>query len=136
MSSSNFIVKPSEGRELRVDLFGVLDVPTAEALSRSLAEALSALTPPVLLLINSTGINDCTMDAREVLVRMLKASAPLARTAWWDDRSRFRGMALWVMHLAADPNARAVATLEQARQWLGGDQDRVALAQQTAGAVG
>ncbi|MEW6435046.1 MAG: hypothetical protein AB1730_26395 [Myxococcota bacterium] len=130
--AANFVLK-SSGPELKVDLFGVL---TAQAVR----EVLSAITPKLsgvsACIINTMGVNDCLEEARAELVRLQQAvAARVRRTAWVDDRARFRGVALWVMHLAGDPNAKAVANADQAAKWLASNELREAAAERrTVGA--
>ncbi|MBL8957094.1 MAG: hypothetical protein JNK82_40345 [Myxococcaceae bacterium] len=91
----------------------------ATELERELAGEL-AEPPPLGVLFLMHGLNDCVEAARQVLVSLQqKVAKHERRTAYVDDRARFRGMALWVMHLAQDPNAKAVSTLDQGLKWLG-----------------
>lgn len=126
-----FSIKQATPSEVRVELFGPLDERGAQGLERDLEMALSKLTPKAFsVVINSMGMTDCAMNARETLVRIQARLAKVAaRTAWIDDRPKFRGLALWVMHLAADGNAKALATMEQVREWLVSSVDRVRDAQ-------
>lgn len=118
--AGTYYVKQASPEELRIELFGQLDAKTAADLDRDVRAAAEKLPPRSFSVVFSlVGITECTMDARHVLVGLQRAIAPRAkRTAYLDDRPRFRGLALWVMHLAEDPNAKAVATPEQVRQWL------------------
>ena len=130
--AANFVLKNS-GPELKVDLFGVLS-------AQAVREVLSAVTPKLsgvsACIINTMGVNDCLEEARAELVRLQQAvAARVRRTAWVDDRARFRGVALWVMHLANDPNAKAVANADQAAKWLASTELREAAAERrTVGA--
>lgn len=125
--SANFNIRQVSPEEVRVELFGHLDARSAELLETDLAAAIGKLPAGSFgIHINTIGMTDCSMDARPVLVKLQKRLAAAARrTVYVDDRARFRGLALWVMHLAEDPNAKAVATIEQARQWLAGTSDRL-----------
>jgi len=127
-------IKQAAPNEVRVELFGPLDQKGAEALERELETATSKLPPrSFAVVLNLIGMTDCAMGAREALVRIqVRLRSTASRTAWLDDRPRFRGLALWVMHLAEDGNAKAVATQEQARQWLSSSTSRVLDAQQRA----
>lgn len=126
-----FSIKQLTPTELRVELFGPLDERGAAGLEKELETALTKLQPKAFtVVINSMGMTDCAMNAREALVRIQTRLAKLAaRTAWLDDRPRFRGLALWVMHLAEDGNAKALSTMEQVRAWLMSSVDRVQDAQ-------
>jgi len=113
--AANFTIK-SQGSELRIHLFGLINGKVVREL---LAELPGQLNGASLCMVDTGGVSDCVEDARPELVKVQQLVAKQAkRTAWIDDRARFRGVALWVMHLAADPNAKAVATLDQAARWL------------------
>lgn len=130
--AANYVFKNS-GPELRVDLFGVLNAQVVR-------EVVSAVSPKLVgvssCVVNTVGVNDCLEEARAELVKLQQLVAgKVRRTAWVDDRARFRGVALWVMHLANDPNAKAVATAEQAAKWLASTELREAAAERrTVGA--
>jgi len=129
---ANYTFKNS-GPEFRLDLFGVLNAAVVR-------EVVTAITPHLegvsTCVINTMGVNDCLEEARAELVKLQQLVATKARrTAWVDDRARFRGVALWVMHLADDPHAKAVATTEQAARWLASSELREASAERrTVGA--
>lgn len=129
-----FSIKQPTPNEVRVELFGPLDDRGVASLERDLESATLALAPKSFsVVINSMGMTDCAMSARDVLVRIQSRLAKVAaRTAWIDDRPRFRGLALWVMHLAEDGNAKALSTMEQVRAWLQSSVDRVQDAQMRA----
>lgn len=130
--AANFVLKNS-GPELKVDLFGVL---SAQAVREVLSAVMPKLSGVSACIINTMGVNDCLEEARAELVRLQQAvAARVRRTAWVDDRARFRGVALWVMHLAGDPNAKAVANADQAAKWLASNELREAAAERrTVGA--
>jgi hypothetical protein len=121
-----YSVKQPTPYELQVELFGEFDAKTAADLHRDVRSAAEKLAPRTFSVIfNLVGLTDCSMEARPALVEIQRTLALRAsRTAYLDDRPRFRGLALWVMHLAEDPNAKAVATPEQARQWIEATYDR------------
>ncbi len=119
------------GARLHVKLSGVLD---KEAVARESAGMLSALTSNVKqVLIETSAVTACPEAARPDLVGLQKAlSAGGRRTAWVDERAVFRGMALWVMHLASDPVGKAVATMSQAETWLASNEQRESVASKKA----
>lgn len=124
--AANFVFKNS-GPELKVDLFGVLSAQAVREVMTAVTPKLSGVTGCI---INTMGVNDCLEEARAELVRLQQAvAARVRRTAWVDDRARFRGVALWVMHLAGDPNAKAVANADQAAKWLASTELREAAAE-------
>jgi hypothetical protein len=133
MGAGSFQLKVS-GDQMRVEVFGILDVQPATRLEAELGTALAAGPAGSLnLVVNTTSLSDCAFDARPALVKMQRRVAGLVRrTAWMDDRPKFRGLALWVMHEAGDPNARATANAEQAKQWLAESVDRVTSARNLA----
>lgn len=117
--AARFEVKLLAGR-VRIDLYGILDGPTAQELEQEVRRVCDPLPPRSLeVLINLRGATTCALEARPVLAGMQKALASRARRiAYVDDRPYMRGMALWVMHLAGDGNAKAVPTEAQAEEWL------------------
>lgn len=124
--AANYVLKNS-GPELRVDLFGVLNAQVVREVLGAVGPKLSGVSACV---INTMGVNDCLEEARAELVKLQRLVADkVQRTAWVDDRARFRGVALWVMHLANDPNAKAVATADQAAKWLASSELREAAAE-------
>jgi len=127
--SAKFDVK-LRGERVQVELYGALDGPAARGVQAEVARMTQALTPGGFeVLFQLSGASRCSLDARIVLAELQKDLAGRARrTAYVDERPVMRGMALWVMHLAGDANAKAVATLAQAEQWLRGTGGRQALA--------
>lgn len=127
MSKASFTIELSE-EVLRVELFGQLDQAGAAGLEQRLQAALAGVRPRSLTaLVILEGLSDCAESARPVLVRVQRQLGQAARrTAWVDNRAHFRGMALWVMHLAEDQNAKAVATLALADRWLASSELREA----------
>jgi UTP-glucose-1-phosphate uridylyltransferase len=118
--------------QLKVELFGVLDTPVVTAL---LAEARALLTSGIShVLVNTNAVTDCTEAAKKELVTLQRElSAKGRRSAWLDERARFRGIALWVMHLADDPQGKAVSTLDQALRWLSSTEAREANGRKAVG---
>ena len=124
MGTNYSVLKINEG--LRIELFGQLDEKAAKALDAELGK-LETPTDTRGVVFVTSGLSECVEAARLVLVELQKRLARRkARTAYVDERARFRGMALWVMHLAQDPNAKAVSSLDQAMRWLNGGDEREA----------
>lgn len=116
------------GGRLWVQWKGLLDV---DAVTRELSALKSALSDASVrqVLVDTSLVTLCPESARAHLVSVQKELAARGRrTAWLDARAAFRGMALWVMHLAQDPNGKAVSTLQQAEAWLGSSEAREAVA--------
>jgi hypothetical protein len=120
--------------EVHVELAGSLDERLAADVEREVLSVVTPLPPGQFAVVFQTAkLSDCSMGARPVLVRLQQAlSNRVRRTAYLDDRPRFRGLALWVVHVAEDRNAKAVATPEQLRQWLDSSVGRVEDAQARA----
>lgn len=118
---------PQDGR-LTIALTGDFDVVTAENLEREVVVLIGPLGPSsIVAIFNLCELLEFTMYARAPLVRLQQALAKKARrTVYFADRARFRGLGLLIAHLAEDPNARAVMTLEQQEAWLAGSNGRVA----------
>ena len=111
--------------QLRISWFGVLDPSAvAGALPRVKQELASN---PATVVVITNGVTDCPEAVRKDLVSLQRELGLRGRrTAWVDERARFRGLALWVMHLADDQNCKAVATLDLARRWLTSSEAREA----------
>ena len=119
------------GARLHVKLSGVLD---KETVAREAAAVTKALTSEVKqVLIETSLVTACPESARPTLVDLQRSLCSGGRrTAWLDERAVFRGMALWVMHLASDPVGKAVATLPQAEAWLASSEQRESVAAKRA----
>lgn len=129
LGSANFQVKKVEG-QLRIELFGKLSGATVRELLTRVQPDLTLATEVVIVTI---GVTDCSEEARPELVKLQQAvAAAKKRSAWVDDRSQFRGIALWVMHLANDQSAKATATMEQAAKWLSSSEFRESFAARRA----
>ena len=125
--ASTFQIKQASPDQLRIELFGFVDAVRIAELEKELTATVRKLPAKSFTVVVSTvGVIECAMDAREGLVRVQQLLAPAAtRTAYVDDRPAFRGLALWVVHLAADGNAKAVSSMEHARAWLSSTVQRV-----------
>ena len=104
---------------LRLDCHGVFDAATVTELIAKVRAALLTHPSVTRAVVITSGITECAEAAKKELVALQKALHPrIRRSAWIDERARFRGIALWVMHLAADQHAKAVNSAEAARLWL------------------
>jgi hypothetical protein len=114
---------------------GPIDEQAASALEKAVAEAIGTLEKGTFnVVFNLRGVTDVSLDARPVLVKVQKLLATKAkRTAYYDDRPTFRGLALWIAHLAGDPNTKALGSFEQVQKWLSEDIERTVHAQQLLG---
>lgn len=71
-------------------------------------------------------LEQSSVFARSTLVRVQQAlKAKARRTAYVADRARFRGLALWVINLSEDPNAKAVMNHALADEWIGAQSGRL-----------
>lgn len=116
--SAAYRIKPVYN-ELRVEFEGSFGDSDAADLERELQRMISIM--PVgryNVLMDMMGMTNYSTSARDVLVRVQKSFAEFAkRTAYVANRPNIRGMALWVAHLSGDQNAKALATVDQAKGW-------------------
>ena len=96
-----------ENRQLKIECgAAVLDGPIVTELLAEVKTALRGVDVTHVLVITN-GLTDCTETAKKQLVELQREFASkVRRSAWVDERARFRGIALWVMHLAGDPRGR------------------------------
>lgn len=118
--------------QLKIVWLGVLDaLAVAEAMPRVKVELASN---PRTVMVLTNGVTDCPESVRKDLVNLQRElGAGGRRSAWVDERARFRGLALWVMHLADDQNSKAVATIELAKRWVTSSEARDAGARKAVG---
>ncbi len=117
MLHRSFTIETVEPRRLMVRLLGELDEDGARALTEALVPG--NIGTGWHLLMDLTAFEGCSYDTRMLLAELQRALAERdVRTAFIAIRPRFRGMALWISHVAEDPNARAFHRLEQAEAWL------------------
>ncbi|MBS2032601.1 MAG: hypothetical protein JST54_32305 [Deltaproteobacteria bacterium] len=130
-------VRRAAPNELRVDFVGQVEQADVESIDAGIRSNLVELPPKSFnVVLNLKGATDFSAAAREAMVAAHKKIAEVAnRIAYVDDRATFRGLGLWVAHLAQDANAKAVAQLEQARAWFVGSDNRVIVAQKLAGVL-
>ncbi|MDP1823196.1 MAG: hypothetical protein Q8L48_08145 [Archangium sp.] len=119
--------------QLRIAWFGVLDPATVAEAMPKVKQELAANPKTVVVITN--GVTDCPEAVRKDLVTLQRELGQRGRrSAWVDERARFRGLALWVMHLADDQNSKAVASLELARRWVTSSEAREAGQRKAVGA--
>lgn len=124
-----------ENRQLKIECgAAVLDGPIVTELLAEVKTALRGVDVTHVLVITN-GLTDCTETAKKQLVELQREFASkVRRSAWVDERARFRGIALWVMHLAGDPRGKAVSTLDQAARWLSSTEVREEQGRKVVGA--
>jgi len=81
---------------------------------------LSAARPgSVAVLIDLSGLETCSLEARDAIVAMQRALGGKARqTAYVADTATGRGVSLWVRHTVDDQVIKAVASRDDALAWL------------------
>ncbi len=110
--------------QLRVEWFGPLSESVIEAGRQRVSQELASGSARTVVVITSA-VTDCPESARKQLVALQRElGARGRRSAWVDERARFRGLALWVMHLAEDQNSKAVGTLDLAQKWVNSNEAR------------
>lgn len=122
MSTGVHLVR-MEQDTLEVHLLGAVSASTVDALLEELEEG-GPLPPHAILDLRQ--LTDITMEARTRLVDVLRhLIATTERRAWLASSPRFRGVALWVVHVSPDPFGQIVGHPAQARAWLESGHSRV-----------
>lgn len=126
MDASYELDGPSGGRFV-IQLTGNFDQAAAEQLEVAVKKALEGEPAASLFVtVDLCGLSDFHVFARTVLVRIQREiSAHAKRTAYLADTPRFRGLGLWVSHLAEDGNAHAVVSQKQLEDWFAGSVERI-----------
>ncbi|MBL8915137.1 MAG: hypothetical protein JNM17_30815 [Archangium sp.] len=119
------------GEMLKVDCF-TLDLSSAQALLVAARDALKGGSIKRVVVLTGN-VSDIAEAVKKELVPVQRELSNGRRTAWVDERARFRGIALWVMHLAQDPNGKALSTMAQAEDWLQSTEAREARGSRVAG---
>ncbi|MFO0600820.1 MAG: hypothetical protein U0228_36255 [Myxococcaceae bacterium] len=118
----NHSFQVSEGT-LRIDCTGTLDAATVRSICDDV-KAMPGREGVRRAIVVTTAVADIVEAGKKELVNLQRELCATCRTAWVDERARFRGVALWVMHLAGDLNGKAVATMQQAEAWLSSSESR------------
>lgn len=119
---------PANGTShLVVTLSGRLDVSGGEEFEQDFSSQLGAAErDPNTVLFDLSDLRHCTLQARTILLTIQEQlAAKGCRTAYLATRPRLRGLALWIVHLARDANARVVLNESQAEDWLEASSERV-----------
>ncbi|HZF55938.1 MAG TPA: STAS domain-containing protein [Polyangiaceae bacterium] len=123
------LAKPRED-VLRVRLIGDFNQAAAARLERELDARWKDLFPGGgrgLVLMDLQGLTSCDIEGRAALASVQELFCRRGvRTAYVADQPRFRGLALWIAHLAGDAGAKALPTEAGAFEWLGLTTERVA----------
>jgi hypothetical protein len=123
MSEAFYMLSKPREDVLRVRLQGDFNEATAARLTSELDARWKELFPGGgrgLVLMDLQGLTACDIEGRTALAAAQELLCRKgARTAYLADQPRFRGLALWIAHLAGDAGARAVPTEAAAFAWLG-----------------
>ncbi len=113
--------------EIRVVCRGDLNAETVKAITADLAAKMETLPPHSFnVIIDLCAIEGCDIFGRSQLAEMQRLISRRAkRSAYVAQHSRYRGLGLWVIHLADDPNAKSVMSDEAVRAWLDGEGARM-----------
>jgi hypothetical protein len=122
------LAKPRED-VLRVKLLGDFNQAAAARLEREIDARWRELFPgngKGLVLMDLQGLTGCDIEGRTALTAVQGLLCRKgARTAFVADQPRFRGLALWIAHLAGDAGAKALPTEAEALRWLGLSAERL-----------
>ena len=111
---------------VKVTVSGVLDEPQAIALSEDLKSQLGTHAAGKRVLLNLDGLEKCTIIARSTLADLQAEIGKLGvRSAYVSTRPRWRGLGLWICHVAEDDNAQVLPTEEAGIDWLRGSENRL-----------
>jgi len=115
-----------DGDRLTVSLLGEVDEEAIAALDRELRSQLArAASKSYEILFDLGGVRRCSAGARSAIAKLQEYIREIARrTAYVANRPAFRGLALWVCHIARDGNARTFPSLVEANIWLASAEDR------------
>lgn len=124
MSEARFNIERS-GHDVRAKLIGRWEESDAAAFDEALRAELQAAGQSCNLIIDLTDLSECRILARGKLADvMTELKEYLRRSAWIARSPRMRGLALWVLHVAEDPQGRPVRDEAQARAWIDSDGER------------
>lgn len=107
----------NSGQCTTVRLIGAWSKDAAEELEEELLRSLSK-TSTLWVVYDLRSLTAFNVLARSVLVRMhTKIGAQIERCTFIADDTRFRGLALWVLHLSGEKHGTVVKTRAQADEW-------------------
>lgn len=113
---------------VRLVLGADLDEAAKDALTAAVEAAISA--QPTTVLVEMSAITAYDPRLRGLLLALQRViSAHRGRAVYVADRPRIRGLALWVIHMAEDKEAKIVGNVAAAVEWLRGSEERVAAAE-------
>ena len=107
-----------EGGALHARLKGAVSPERAAMFREELCAALQKAGSKLAVLIDFRGMTECGIYARSELIEMQKRLKDVARrTAYIADVARFRGLAMWIVNISDDPNAKVCVSEEQVAAW-------------------
>lgn len=118
MVAESIMVERQGSRRLLVWLRGALEEDHVDELRAELLGP--SIETGTTLLLDLTSLSGCSLPTRTRLMELQRELfAAGIRTAFVAQRPRFRGMCMWISHVAEDTVARTFPTREQAEMWLG-----------------
>lgn len=117
---STWSIAPAERGRVVVGLRGAFDTADAGAFAEELRRQLASVTPgSIEVYFDLDELTRCSIDARTILLDLQRFLGHVARrTAYVANRPLFRGIGLWICHMAPDANARTFAVAVHADAWL------------------
>lgn len=107
------------GDTVVVGMSGDWDEQTAVDFGTAITQFFDTVDEPVDFVVDMGAMTDCRILARGRLADThLRLKPRLRRSAYLSDRPRLRGVALWIIHVADDANAKAVRDRKLAEAWL------------------
>lgn len=105
--------------QLRATLRGELTTEGAVALREQICEEVSDASDKLVVLFDFRALTECGVFARSELIKLQRILMNEAsRTAYVADVARFRGLAMWVVNIAEDQNAKVCTTEVMAQSWI------------------
>ena len=124
-----------QDRRVLARVRGDLEVEIAVAFRERVCDFIAE--SPVAVIIDFRELVDCGVFARSELISMQRTLRDYGlRTAYIADVARFRGLAMWIVNIAEDENAKACLNERLAEDWVvGTTARRHEIQQRTADAV-
>jgi len=114
---ASFEISDQNGR-WRVTLEGDFSEEKANVLAETVKEKLSGGAPKEVF-VDLRGLEGFSIFARSIMVQVQTAWREVgARTAYLSSRPRFRGLGLWICHLAEDDCAGSFIAENAVEDWL------------------
>ncbi len=126
-----------QNSQLRATLRGELTTEGASALREQICEEVSDATDKLVVVFDFRELTECGVFARSELIKLQRVlMEQVQRTAYVADVARFRGLAMWVVNIAEDQNAKVCTTDAMAQSWLKSSVERrVEIRERTTAAI-